>query len=67
MDSTMLPEKWIQYLINQPESGMGYQVCEMVLDNGSVRKETVINCEHVLGSSNFPVDRIKKITVETKY
>jgi hypothetical protein len=35
-----LPKKWVEYLIHQPESGMGYQRVDVVLEDGT----TLVDC-----------------------
>jgi hypothetical protein len=35
-----LPNKWVKYLVHQPESGMGYQRVDVVLEDGT----TLVDC-----------------------
>jgi hypothetical protein len=43
-----LNPKQIQYLLSKPEKGMGYQVADLKLVDGSVIKDAVIlNCEEL--------------------
>lgn len=37
-----LSQKWIDYLNNQPESGMGYQIAIVTLKNGKIFDDVVI-------------------------
>jgi hypothetical protein len=37
-----LPEKWINFLIDKPESGMGYQIVTIILNNGEIFKQVVV-------------------------
>ena len=32
---TTLPDNWVDYLVRQPESGMGYQRVDVTFDDGS--------------------------------
>ncbi len=47
-----LSERWVQYLINQPETGMGYQIARVVLNDGSAFDRVVI-----MGDTIYEVDR----------
>jgi hypothetical protein len=38
-----LSDKWIDFLISRPETGMGYQICTIVLNNGMQYKQAVID------------------------
>lgn len=43
-----LPRKWVDYLIRQPESGMGYQRVDVLLEDGTELKDcTVFNAEQI--------------------
>jgi len=43
-----LPAKWVKYLVHQPESGMGYQIVDVVLEDGTtVRDCVVFNAEEM--------------------
>ena len=50
-----LGTKWIDYLKNKPESGMGYQIVSIVLRNG-------IRYDQVVVDSGY-ITKIKGITV----
>ena len=50
-----LGTKWTDYLKNQPESGMGYQIVSIVLRNG-------IRYDQVVVDSGY-ITKIKGITV----
>lgn len=42
------PEKWMGFLVRQPESGMGYQLVDMRLTNNRETKEAVVfNAEEI--------------------
>jgi len=60
-----LSQKWIDKLINLPESGMGYQKVTVKLKNGVVFDGMVINCEilHVNNYIVFKNDDIDDINV----
>lgn len=43
-----LPERWINFLISQPESGMGYQRVDVTFDDGSESKDCLVfNSEEI--------------------
>jgi hypothetical protein len=43
-----LPPKWVDYLIRQPESGMGYQRVDVLLEDGTELEDcTVFNAEQI--------------------
>lgn len=43
-----LPQKWVDYLTRLPESGMGYQRVDLVLDDGTeLRDCLVLNAEEI--------------------
>jgi len=43
-----LPQKWVDYLTRMPESGMGYQRVDVVLDDGTqLRDCLVFNAEEI--------------------
>lgn len=37
-----LSKKWVEYLASVPESGMGYQIVDVMLKDGRVLKNTVV-------------------------
>jgi len=44
----LLPEKWVEYLVQQPESGMGYQRVDVVFDDGTKLEDCmVLNAEQI--------------------
>ncbi len=47
-----LSERWVHYLINQPETGMGYQIAHVVLNDGRAFDRVV-----VIGDTIHEVDR----------
>lgn len=43
-----LPDKWVEYLTHQPESGMGYQRVDVVLEDGTTLADCfVLNAEEI--------------------
>ncbi len=38
-----LSDKWVQFLVNQPETGMGYQVCTIRLRDGRDFKQAIVD------------------------
>lgn len=37
-----LDEKWVQYLSEQPEQGMGYQRVRLILKDGKILRDRVV-------------------------
>ena len=62
-----LDQKWIDYLKEQPETGMGYQMVSVTMADGSNFGSTVLNAEHLLVDDGFPIDKIEKIDVLSKW
>jgi hypothetical protein len=54
-----LPQKWIEYLRKQPESGMGYQIVNATLRDGR-KFEVAVTDSHIVGAvrgySDIPFD-----------
>jgi hypothetical protein len=44
-----LSENWVEYLCSMPESGMGYQVVDVMLKDGRVLREIVVFNAEELG------------------
>lgn len=54
-----LKEEYIDYLSNQPEQGMGYQIVNITLKNGQVLNERI-----VLNSSYLKLNESEKINLD---
>lgn len=55
-----LPKNWIDYLVQQPETGMGWQKCD-IEDKGGIHTDVIVmNSEDVIG---VDVDSIISISV----
>jgi hypothetical protein len=71
VDHTLiLPESWINYLANLPESGMGYQLVRIILKGGkTLSNHKVINSSLLLleENENFEVSDIEYIELEKHY
>ena len=39
----VLSQKWVKYLLSQPETGMGYQVVSVRLTNGALFHQVVVD------------------------
>jgi len=64
---TKLPYKWMKYLLNAPETGQGYQIVNIILDDGTiVPNQIVLNCACITGEQDFPVESINSIEVLEK-
>jgi hypothetical protein len=57
-----LPERWSQFLLKQPETGMTYQIVDVMLQDGRiVRDVAIIQSEligEVRGHSDIPFDPV---------
>ncbi len=62
-----LPEKWSEFLSNQPETGMDYQIGDVVLNDGSIIKDVAFVGSALIGEvkgyENIPFEpnNIKEI------
>jgi len=59
-----LPDKWVETLVNAPETGMGYWVVTVKLTDGRIFERVVINGGYVTqiyGLSDIPFN-VKEIT-----
>ncbi len=54
-----LKDEYIDYLSNQPEQGMGYQIVDITLKNGQVLNERI-----VLNSSYLKLKESEKINLD---
>lgn len=67
----MLPDKWGQILVAQPEAGMGYQIVTVTLFDGRCFDQVVVDSGYIVsvdGSTQVPfdVDDIYQIVVTNK-
>ncbi|MFA5312886.1 MAG: hypothetical protein WC375_06140 [Methanomassiliicoccales archaeon] len=52
-----LPQKWIDFLAEEPETGMGYQVITVTLENGTVINNIAAkNCQYITMDGGKPID-----------
>jgi hypothetical protein len=64
-----LKEKHIKYLLELPESGMGYQIVDLTLKNGQqLKKRIVLNSQFLLleNSENIDPNFIEKVDIGKK-
>jgi len=64
-----LKEELSAYLSGLPESGMGYQVVDIILKNGQLlSKRTVLNSQYLLleNGENIDSDFIEKVELREK-
>ncbi len=63
-----LPEKWIKYLQNEPESGMGYQIATVRLkDNTKFENVVIVQSEligEIKGYNEIPFEPDDIISIE---
>ena len=67
-----LPWRWIAYFMTQPETGMGYQIVDIMLEDGTPKADVAIhNCSIVSNVGGAPVDfdpnKIAKIEVKNRH
>lgn len=63
----ILPEKFVNYLIDLPESGMGYQLVKIFLKDGKIlRKHKVLNSSVLLleDKEKINLSQIAKLELE---
>jgi len=61
-----LPDKWVQYLIRQPESGMGYQRVDVLLEDGTKLEDCIVfNAEQIELPDTHARKSIKDMTLRT--
>jgi len=59
-----LPQKWVDYLIRMPESGMGYQRVDVLLDDGTELKDCLVfNAEEIDLPEPHAEKRIEELTI----
>lgn len=63
-----LGDKWIEKIVSQPETGMGYHVVSVILNDGMTIKQVLVNegyITRVKGFKDIPfkVDDIREIHV----
>lgn len=64
-----LSEKYINQLLRIPESGMGYHLVDVVLENGvELKGLTILNCEilRIPIDVNLSLEQIRKIKILNK-
>lgn len=70
MEDKMLPTKWIDYLKDKPESGMGYQIVTVTLkdgksfDNVAIIQSALIG--EVKGYNEIPFEPEDIVSIEVK-
>lgn len=61
-----LPNKWVEYLIHQPESGMGYQRVDVVLEDGTTLLDCLVfNADEIEIPNAHVGKRIKELRLRT--
>ncbi len=49
----VLPQKWADWLINQPETGMGYHIVSVIKKNGTRYDQVVIDSGYITRVQGF--------------
>ena len=58
-----LDDQWVDELVDQPETGMGYQEVEIETNDGDVYQTIVMNSEELVEDLPIENDDIKSISV----
>ena len=58
-----LPERWVQYLLTQPETGMGYQIVLITWRTGGKVYTQVMNGDQVTANEGETADDIVELEV----
>jgi len=70
MEYKKLPDKWIKYLMSEPESGMGYQIVVITLTDGRQFDNVVVDSASAIveikGSDKIPFDPNDISSIEVK-
>jgi len=62
-----LSQNWIEMLQNLPETGMGYQIVNLILANGKVFNDvTVLNCSIAILDEEIDATQIENIELSAK-
>jgi len=62
-----LPAEWTDFLVHQPESGMGYQRVDIIFADGSVVRDCVVfNAEEVEMPDSCRGKKIKEVRLHQK-
>ena len=63
-----LPQKWVDYLTRMPESGMGYQRVDVLLDDGTEVKDCLVfNAEEIELPELYAEKRIEELAVTRRH
>ncbi len=67
----LLPDKWADFLRNQPETGMGYWTGNIKLTDGRTFNDVIIDSDYIIkirGRSDIPFepDQIERILITGK-
>ena len=62
-----LPKTWSEYLVNQPETGMGYQVADIYLKGKTLKNVIILGCSTFNHKDKkLDLNNIEKIVVKEK-
>lgn len=67
---TKLPNKWAPFLVSQPETGMGYWVVSVTLNDGRRFDQVVIDSGYITrvkGYSQVPFDPLNIVQIEVTH
>ncbi len=60
-----LPKKWAEYLVNQPETGMGYQIADIYFKGNTLKNVIILGCSTFNHKNKkLNLDSIEKIVVK---
>ena len=64
-----LSENFINFLVNLPENGMGYQIVKVILKSGKIlHQQKVLNSEYLMleENENITIKDIEKIELDNR-
>lgn len=61
LGNSQLPQKWVEYLTNLPETGMGYQVVDITTPVEVFKEVRILNCQTIKSEKVIPVGDITEI------
>jgi len=62
-----LPKKWVEYLTNQPETGMGYQIADIYLKGKTLESVIILGCSTFNHKNKkLNLSKIEKIVVKER-
>ena len=68
MKKIILNEKWTAHLLSLPESGMGYQIVDITLRNGTMFRDLIVSDGNVIPlMEDEDIDNEDILEIDTAY